>query len=228
MKTLSHRRPSWQAAFSLIELIIVISIIAILASLIFPVTKIIAKKRMLSVARTELVQLETAIESYKAKQGHYPPDNPGDPVVTPLYFELEGTVVTNNFYVTLDGSGSIAVSDFGTVYGANVNAFMNSISSHPESDEVVAPKNFLTGLKPTQFGEISAAMPQTRLLACSVRWVPNSAHPSPVTGNPELNPWRYVSTTPTNNPHSYDLWVDLTIGSKIYRVSNWSKTEQEF
>jgi hypothetical protein len=52
-----------------------------------------------------------------------------------------------------------------------------------------------------------------------------------VTANPHaadvgLNPWRYVSSGPTNNPGSYDLWVDLYIGGKTYRLSNWSKEAQ--
>ena len=43
------------------------------------------------------------------------------------------------------------------------------------------------------------------------------------TGGKKLNPWRYNSSSPTNNPNSYDLWVDVLIGGKTNRFSNWSR-----
>jgi hypothetical protein len=42
-----------------------------------------------------------------------------------------------------------------------------------------------------------------------------------------LNPWRYVSTNPTNNVGRFDLWVDLVIGPNVYRVSNWRTNPQQ-
>jgi len=39
---------------------------------------------------------------------------------------------------------------------------------------------------------------------------------------PGLNPIRYVYPG-TNNPASYDLWVQLQIGGKKYLVCNWNK-----
>jgi hypothetical protein len=36
----------------------------------------------------------------------------------------------------------------------------------------------------------------------------------------EINPWRYVSSRPKNNIGSYDLWIDLAIRGKTYRISN--------
>jgi len=41
-----------------------------------------------------------------------------------------------------------------------------------------------------------------------------------------LNPWRYNSANPTNNPGSYDLWIQLKIGGKTNLISNWSKQAQ--
>ena len=37
-----------------------------------------------------------------------------------------------------------------------------------------------------------------------------------------INPWRYNPVDPTNNPTSYDLWVDITVGNRTERISNWS------
>ena len=41
-----------------------------------------------------------------------------------------------------------------------------------------------------------------------------------------MNPWRYNSSSPTNNPGSYDLWVQLSIGGKTNLICNWSKQVQ--
>jgi hypothetical protein len=41
-----------------------------------------------------------------------------------------------------------------------------------------------------------------------------------------VNPFSYNSVNPTHNPNSYDLWVDLVIGGKTNRISNWSKQYQ--
>jgi hypothetical protein len=35
-----------------------------------------------------------------------------------------------------------------------------------------------------------------------------------------------VSTNPTNNPGSFDLWIDVLYGGKTNRISNWSKDPQ--
>jgi len=45
----------------------------------------------------------------------------------------------------------------------------------------------------------------------------------PVPTNPGLNPWRYVSTNPTNNPGRYDLWAELPSGrgGNVLIIGNW-------
>jgi hypothetical protein len=46
----------------------------------------------------------------------------------------------------------------------------------------------------------------------------------------QMSGWSYVAKTsthsPTNNPDTFDLWVDITAGGKNYRISNWSQNEQ--
>jgi hypothetical protein len=39
------------------------------------------------------------------------------------------------------------------------------------------------------------------------------------------NPFRYVYPG-TNNPSSYDLWIDLSISGKTNRISNWTRQPQ--
>jgi hypothetical protein len=43
-------------------------------------------------------------------------------------------------------------------------------------------------------------------------------------GQSGINPWRYNSSNPTNNPGSYDLWVQLSISGKTNLICNWSKS----
>lgn len=232
MKQLNQAWPSRREAFTLIELLVVIAIIGVLAALIVPIAGALKAKEIKSVAGAQLVQLETAIESYKSKVGYYPPDNTNNPAVNPLYFELKGTISSPNvssansgesspYYVTLDGSGEIGVKNVPGRF--NLAGFVNSGPSATGTDETPAPIDFLKNLKPNEYGPVDEAnAPHVMLLACSVGW-PQNINPQPVPGNPGLDPWRYVSTHPTNNPASYDLWVDVSIKGKTYRISNWSK-----
>ena len=218
---------SRRTAFTLIELLVVIAVIAILAALLFPVTAVIKKKRLISLAQAELANVETAIESYKARRGTYPPDNPGNFLVNQLYFELLGTTRDNlGNYQTLDGSSQILKLEFPAFYGPNVSGFVNSSASAKGDDEKAAAEAFLKNLKPNQSGVPNSAYLKIKILACSVQVEDPASYPLPLalgSNPPGLNPWRYISTNPTNNPGSYDLWVDLFIGGKKYTVSNWSK-----
>ena len=217
-----------RAAFTLIELLIVIAIIGILAALLIPVGGAIkenAKKRR---AATELSQIETAIERYKAKYGFYPPDTPGNPVTNQLYFELIGTTLSNNVYQTLDSSAQIAEATVPAIFG-NVRGFMNSTKGG-SGDDVQKAQNFLQGLNPSQIYELPPAT-GVKILVSGVEWPdnqPGGAFPNapPPPGMHAKNPWRYNSSNPTNNRQSYDLWLDIMVRGKTNRVSNWSKQPQ--
>jgi general secretion pathway protein G len=64
--------PANTAAFTLIELIIVIGIIIVLASLILATSGYVTKKGQRSRAEAEIAALSAALESYKADNGIYP------------------------------------------------------------------------------------------------------------------------------------------------------------
>src|ERR1035437_9218583 len=74
----SRITPRSSRAFTLIELLIVIGVIAILAALTFPAVQGVKRSTIRTRARNEMTQLETAIERFQQKLGFYPPDNPGD------------------------------------------------------------------------------------------------------------------------------------------------------
>src|SRR5437763_14282588 len=64
--------PATTAAFTLIELIVVIAIIVILAGLILSTVGYVQKKGARSRAETEIAAMSAACESYKADNGVYP------------------------------------------------------------------------------------------------------------------------------------------------------------
>jgi type II secretory pathway pseudopilin PulG len=65
----------YNAAFTLIELIIVIAIIIILAGLILSTVGYVQKKAARARAENEIAAMSAACESYKADNGIYPRDN---------------------------------------------------------------------------------------------------------------------------------------------------------
>jgi prepilin-type N-terminal cleavage/methylation domain-containing protein len=230
MNTLRTSESRTNKAFTLVELLIVISIIAVLAALIFPAVGFVKKKQLIGKATAELKKLTIAIEGYKTKYGQYPPDNNSNTAtkywVNPLYFELVGTTGPKNLqsggkgYETLDGSAQITLKVLKDTY--NVDGLVNV--TRGGGDEGSPAKPFLQDLKADQYGPADNSTPQARVLACTVGWPPNLNYP--LAGNPGLNPFQYNSSSPTNNTGSYDLWVDILIAGKTNRISNWNKVPQ--
>ncbi len=211
--------------FSLIELLVVIGVIVLLASLSFPVMNSVQRAQTLHRARGELTQIETAIELYKTKLGFYPPDNPRNPpnwTINQLYYELLGTtpatVGGQPGYRTLDGSARFVSQclrgSFGS--GTGVAGFMNCAKPGAGDDAPNAVK-FLTGLRPGQFLEVTTPVAST-VLGSAVGGVPVFRGP---TG--EITPYGYNCSSPKHNPKSFDLWIDIIAGGKTNRISNWSE-----
>jgi hypothetical protein len=102
-----------------------------------------------------------------------------------------------------------------------VSGFINCTKGSGE--DAVLARNFLLGLKQNRYSLlITNNNIQTAQLITSVGGPDQNYQPLGVSG---LNPFRY-HVPGTNNPNSYDLWVDLVIGGKTNRISNWSKTYQ--
>jgi len=212
-------------AFTLIELLIVIAIIALLAALTFPAVRGARISVMRARARSEMTQIASAIERYKDKLGYYPPDNPGPLTwgMNQLYYELLGTTNIGTGYVTLDGSAQIpnTLAAFQAAFGnlSPVTGFMNC-ARPGRGDEAPTAASFLTGLKPSQIVVLTngSGIQLCTILVCGLDGPPALAG----AGAGNINPWRYNSSNPYHNPKSFDLWIDVIAGSKTNRICNWS------
>jgi prepilin-type N-terminal cleavage/methylation domain-containing protein len=216
----------YPSAFTLVELLVVISIITVLAALLLPVAGAVKKQSMIRTAQAEMAQLETAIDRYKSAYGFYPPDSTmtiNNIPINQLYYELLGTinsVAGSPVYQLLGGGSSLTSNNVANAF--NVSGFMNC--SKPNADESLPQaRNFLPDLKPRQIGIVTNNNVPVTILITSVGG-PDRTY-QPLNGL-DLNPWRYNSSSPTNNPGSYDLWVQLVIGGKTNLICNWSKQVQ--
>ncbi len=176
---------------------------------------------MVSRTKAELGLLKMAIDDYQTKLGHYPPDNPGLPSTNQLYFELMGTRPVTNLnaaaYQTLDGSALVRQSDFTTYLEGGVQRIVNCSAKGGDEDARVAERFLKSDLKPQQVA-YPTDNPNMKFLVCSI------AAPYQTRGFTPASPnfFRYNFSNPTNNPNSYDLWVDIVIAGRTNRISNWS------
>ena len=235
LKTVGNRKlESPRCAFTLIELLTVIAIIGVIAALILPVAGAVKKRQYLYNAQAEMEKVATAIDRYKAAYGFYPPDNQLIPVANPmiinqLYYELTGT--TNIIpapnppvYQSLDGSlPTLKAAQVQSSFG--VGGFMNC-SKAASGEDASTARDFLPDLRQKQIWSgytNNHANVGVNLLICSVGGPDPTYKPL---GVQNLNPWRYNSSSPANNPGSYDLWVQLVIGKQTNLICNWTKQVQ--
>lgn len=196
--------------FTLIELLVVISIIAILAGLLLSAMPGIRVNAMKKRARAELQQVALAIDDYKAKLGYYPPDNRNNYGLNTLFYELVGCTRSAGAppsFTPLDGSPVVSII---TLNSAGNMGVMNATSGNSDSDEGRVAYNFLKELKSTQYAD-----------AAGLRRLGMAFEGPAMVGS--ITPYFYNSSNPTNNPNSYDLWVDVVIGGKTNRISNWTR-----
>jgi len=193
--------------YTLVEMLTVIAIIALLASLILAVIPMVRERRDKAVARAQLRALTVAINDYKSALNEYPPDNPNASDRPPLFYELTGVSygLADQVYTNAVTAQTMRAADLPFTQ----KGFRNCGADGSPG------RNFYAELKPKQY-----AQPQDSSNPYKDFWFVVV----PVGGpNPDFNPFHYNSTNPTNNPNSYDLWVDITPRGKVIRIDNWSK-----
>jgi prepilin-type N-terminal cleavage/methylation domain-containing protein len=220
-------------AFTLIELLVVIAIMAILAAMIFPAMARMQRIKRIARAQVELAQVQSFIEAYKAKKGFYPPDS-RSPInqeiaagLNQLYYELDGTtfIGSDTFADRDHSSPALTTNMIKAFFGPGVAGFVNA--DRGSSEEGALAQKFLNNARPglvtavTLSNETLKLTVSANILVCTVPGIdPNK--PALNNGSPALNPWRYNSSLPTNNPSSYDLWADIVSGSEVIRICNWN------
>jgi prepilin-type N-terminal cleavage/methylation domain-containing protein len=217
-----------RSAFTLIELLAVIAIIGALAALLLAVAGPVKKKQYIFQARAEMERLETAIGRYKAAYGFYPPDNrikqTNQYLIHQLYYELTGVIYTNKGdglkYYSLNDPSILPLTGSQVNDAFDVGGFMNC-TKPGGGEEVGKARNFLPDLREKQVWNrfTNNSVPVT-LLITAVGGPDQTYQPLNL---PDVNPWRYNSSNPTNNPGAYDLWIQLKIGGKTNLICNWSK-----
>lgn len=211
---------SGRLAYTLIEMLTVIAIIALLAALILVAFPAVTEKRARATARGLCNALVAAIENYHADLNSYPPDNPANPARPPLLYELTGTSAillgsggNTETVVRYDtrlqppppGQG-YTPTELASLF--NRKGFLNA------GTDGAFGRNYLPSLKPRHYASDPAdpLPPDRRPLFLVV----------PFKGpRGEFNPWCYVSTAPSNNPTSFELWVDLVSAGRTNRISNY-------
>ncbi len=242
-----HRQPTRAdrlRGFTLIELLVVISVIGILASLIVGVSGVATTKARLSQTSALLHNVSTAIDSYHADRGSFPPDSidrngVANTVTNQLFYELTGTVYTGRrTYTSLSGSDELT--------RANINQFFGRDGFQNVARDQAEVKGYLD-VGASKAGEISIN-PNVRVLMAPIPWplrrmegnfqdvlgrsIPMESLRPYKGGDRQflgINPWQYRSSGLNRfNQQSYDLWADLVIGNKVYRVNNWSTQPKVF
>ena len=212
-----------RSGFTLIELLTVVAIIGLLAAFVLGAAGKASSAKTTSRVQSEVAGLVTAIERYHKEKGQYPPDTAvnGTNVNTiknSLFYEITGnTLNATSDVFTSQLTGEVLPS--ATINGLfNVSGFINSAQIATDA------KNYYTQLKTDKYLKINyTAGIVFTVFGTRANGPVGSMYP-PASGSGALiNPVHYVSSNPTNNHDSFDLWFDVLVSGKTNRFSNWSK-----
>lgn len=170
--------------------------------------------------RAQRKMLEDAIEAYKAYFGVYPPDHvvskqpmAVDAVNNPLLYELAGVTYdpTNKVFMLphLEAADEKFVKEF-----FQCDGFKNA---GPSAEQV---KHFLT-TEPLPAHQLHDD-PDVFAAGFSLSY---EEFPPEVSSEFEIGSWCYVSSSPTNNPGKYDLWIELKNKRWSAIIGNWKGVE---
>ena len=184
-------------AFTLLELLAVIVIVAVLAALTVGLYSVVRDKTIESTILAEMEQVKLALQSYKEdpKHGVFPPPLPPSP---PPPDPLSGTAGKNRLYYYLSGEAEL-VRHFGGLAQFRTKSPAEIRKARMEK----GIKNLLPDLKTEQFDE-----------TLGILYSPVADKDDPA----KRAQWIYESRTPTHNRETYDLSVKIWDKKMIKKV----------
>jgi prepilin-type N-terminal cleavage/methylation domain-containing protein len=202
-------------AFTLVELLVVIGVIAILAGIVLGVLPAAQSKSVRTRVKAELIAVETAINSYKAKNSFYPPGNLKDGFPNSLFYELTGTthepvggalVYRSNFSPP---DPALKAAELKQLFGTE--GFLNTA---PTAEQRDVPSFYKT-LLPRQVRQMD-----TNFGGGTISFKVLAAARYGMDRQPAV--WRYNASSPTNNVGEFDLWVEVDLRGPTV-IGNWEK-----
>jgi hypothetical protein len=173
-----------------------------------------------SAIREQRRGLLSAIEAYKAHFGVYPPDHVVsrqplvvDAVKNPLLYELAGVIYNPTNQVFELGALEPAQANYVKEF-FQCDAFKNS-GQRPDQLKRFLNSNPLPARQlhddPDVFA-VGFTVPYEGL-SPEVHW------------GFDISPWRYVSSSPTNNPGKFDLWIEVKTKRQMVTIGNWKAVD---
>lgn len=208
------------AAFTLVELLVVIGIIGIVAALTVVGIGQVKYKKAENGTKAQLAKLQLAIEGYKSAFGSYPPDNPATAAATPhwnpLAYELGG-VRRSGLNYTSESDPTHTVTPAMLTSYFNLAGLVNVQPAGTSKHKYALNLRIGTGLTADAVFITNGA---PGILAGMFLQVP-AEHPDPLQ---TVNVWRYRAyPAGGHNPKTYDLWAEIkqrgTTNAQI--IGNW-------
>jgi prepilin-type N-terminal cleavage/methylation domain-containing protein len=208
VKRLTNEFGAWRkrrrnAAFTLIELIVVIAIIVILAGLILSTVGYVQKKGARSRAETEIAAMSAACESYKADNGIYPTNSDTNDL-HPVSDVDPSPPLPNQTNKYSSASLYLYEKLFGVTSGSR--------SETPSARTYFTFKpNMLYPPPPSTDDVVGIRDPFGNLYGYSTA------------GNPQANPTPPPSPSPAGYNPTFDLWSTAgdTSGNQTQWIKNW-------
>ena len=196
--------------FTLIELLVVMGIIGVLAGLSVGLASVASRSQKTKRAESDLNELVTVIEIYKSKLGHYPSDNPSNPGLSPLFYELSGATFDAGLYSVAGVEEKLGIGFATDIF--NGTGIGNAVRP---GDQLQSNHSF----KPTQHKKVKEGSTTVEVLVSPQPGPSTTSRPA--ADGTSANVWQYVRTNPQHNKTTFDLWIDINIGSSSVQVHNW-------
>lgn len=170
-----------------------------------------------------------------------------NPVLSPLFYELSGVYIVNQtnaggFFVPRTSARRNTPEERyeEEVYSPALQQWFGRDGILNARSTAQKNRLFIADFKESQYAEVYRSQNDPGYVDLEVLVVgfsldasgkrgsgfawPNNRNDHPVPTNRGLNPWRYVSTNPTNNPGAFDLWAEIPLGqNRVKIIGNWKE-----